>query len=576
MKSVGLDYAWVLEFFNKDHPVNNKKLTSEYTFYQIIQAVADIVSALPAYWSLRWFARSLHANMFFSLLHSQPTSFLQRTSKGIILNRFSNDVSNVEQNLIFSMLTILGSSSSTIAWFFAIISGISSYAAFVPLLLFAVVTYRTRNRFMDATREASRLNKISKSPVVGTSVSSISGGAVIRALGCQDYLQKKFDHDMEENAKNMIMLQGLSYWFSVQMTLMKSLLLTVPLTSMTIWAHYSTKKPNKKVAAFLSYISEFGGTYWGILLHFSNVETNLISVERLDQYERLPSEPGYLKIEKDSSLFKDLKKRDLVKARQVVNRDIENLGRSASHLFTQGRVTLMDVNARYPSAQNDVMRGIDLEILPGQTVGIVGRTGAGKSSFTKMLWRALDPYQGAIEIDGIDISSIDSKELRKQLNIVLQKPSVFEGTILSNISRHPIPADRVALIREEMIDLGFPRDKLEERDLSYGVKESGSNLSQSEKQIICLMQSLERRDSKVVILDEATAYVDLTMEKKFQDKIGTAFKDCTVFIIAHKISNVMDADRILVFDKGRVIQDGSPKELTEDTTGAFYQIWSKR
>ena len=576
VKTASLNYQWIREFFNKDHPFNDTKVANQYDYTSVFLALAQVITAYPIYWSIRWFGRSLHSKMFFSLMHSRPTSFLQRTSKGIILNRFSNDVSNVEKNLLLKMSTTIGSTSYSLALIYSIITELSSLYALIPLFLFMAISYRARGRYMNANREVLRLNQISKSPVIGTSVSSISGGAVIRALGCEDYLRNKIDDQIAENSKNAVMTAGLNYWFNFQQLINQSFFILIPLYALNVWAHYNTKNPNKHVLVFFKYVQSFGGVYWSTLLFFSQTETYLISVERIDQYENLPSEQGYIKIGKDRKLFQDLKKKDLAKARKVVNNDIESLGKSSSHIFTQGRVTLRDVKARYPTAQKDVMRGINLEILPGQTVGIVGRTGAGKSSFTKMLWRALDPYEGTIEIDGVDISSIDSKELRKQLNIVLQKPSVFEGTLLSNISRHPIPADRVALIREEMIDLGFPPDKLEERDLSYEVKESGSNLSQSEKQIICLMQSLERRDLKVVILDEATAYVDLTMEKKFQDKIGTAFKDCTVFIIAHKISNVMDADRILVFDKGRVIQDGSPKELTEDTTGAFYQIWSRR
>ena len=519
--------------------------------------------------------------MFFSLMHSKPTSFLQRTSNGVILNRFSNDVNHVDNDLLHPMSLFVGSSSFFITLSITITKGISSVVALVPLILFIYLSYRARSRYMAANREATRLTKVSKSPVIGTSVSSIGGGPIIRTLGCSGFLQKKIDHFIHENSKNFIQQFGLNAWFAYQQQIYQNLIIVIPLSCMTLWSHYNTEKIDPDVAAFLQFIQQFAVQFFGMLMNFSQVELSLICLERIDQYEKLEGETGYLNIENDVRLFKDLKKSKLGLAKKNLEDSAKLLDSgqgagSSGPLFKEGRIRVKNVSARYPTSQADVLKDIDLEIIPGQTVGIVGRTGAGKSSFSKLLWRAMDPREGSIEIDGIDISSIDAKELRAQLNIVLQKPSVFEGTLLSNISKQALKADSIALIREELIDLGFPQHKLIERDLSYEVKECGSNLSESEKQIICLVQALQRRKSKVVILDEATAYVDLSMEKRFQQRIEKAFKDSTVFIIAHKISNVMNADRILVFEGGRIVQDGSPQELVEDVDGPFYQIWRRR
>ena len=227
------------------------------------------------------------------------------------------------------------------------------------------------------------------------------------------------------------------------------------------------------------------------------------------------------------------------------------------------------------NSRKNAIDGLDLTIEAGQTVGIVGRTGAGKSSFTKLLWRALDPLTGSIEIDGADISTVDVKQLRTQLNIVLQKPSVFEGTLLSNLcNAQKLSKVEIQEMRAELIDLGFPKDKLEGRDLQYEVKEGGSNLSQSEKQILSLVKAF-RNKSSVVILDEATAYVDPSLETVIQKRIKEAFKGKTVLTIAHKISNIMDSDRILVMDRGEIVQDGSPKGLVDQGEGIFYELWKR-
>ena len=171
-------------------------------------------------------------------------------------------------------------------------------------------------------------------------------------------------------------------------------------------------------------------------------------------------------------------------------------------------------------------------------------------------------------IDGKDLASFDVKEYRKEINIIVQKPSLFEGTLLSNISPGEKRIHQIGILRQDLIDLGFPLSKLQDTDLGYEIKEGGSNLSQSEKQIICLMQALQK-DSKIVILDEATAYVDINLEKKFQERLYSKFKNSTMLIISHRLSNVKDVDRVLVFDKGRIVEDGNPRELMKNEKGVF-------
>ena len=368
---------------------------------------------------------------------------------------------------------------------------------------------------------------------------------------------------------------ALRIWFDLQQVFIQNFTIFLPLYGLLLWQHYSSKDVNPDVIYSVKVIQRFANNFFGLLVRISMVELQSVSMERLEKYENIEPEKAYSNIEAEARLFKELKSSKLNKAKMFVKKALKHKGHNNS-LFPEGRVRLNGVSARYPTANANVLTNLDLEILPGQTVGIVGRTGAGKSSFTKLIWRALDPFVGGVEIDGTDISSIDAKELRTNLNVVLQKPSLFEGTLLSNLSNNQgMTSAEIARVSQELLSLGFPKIKLEVPDLGYEVKEGGSNLSQSERQIICLIKSF-RSNSKVVILDEATAYVDLATEKIIQKRVREEFKDRTVFIIAHKISNIMDADRILVFDKGRVVQDGSPQELVGRGEGIFYEIWKRR
>ena len=563
-----LNFAWGKTYFNPKNPHNDPKILSSFYLYIVGFIVASTLSSIPVYYSITWFGRRVHSNMVFSLVHSKPTEFLQRTPNGVILNRFSNDVNIMDNVFIVNFAAIIFLMVNLLVLFYTIVTGLKVYITLIPLSLFMLLGYVLRQSYIGAQRETTRLSLISKSPIIGTAVGSIAGSPIIRVHGLEDYFKKKIEYEINENSKNFLMGFGLSSWFGILQGFIVTFTLLWPLYYILLQIQYDSKTPDPKVLSQIQFIQNFGTFFFSFLTYSSTLEVLMVSIERLNQYENLETEIGYKNLEREKKLFKTLNKSKAKKAMLYLKKQKEN---NSVELINRGGIKFNQVTARYPTARKNVLSDLDLHILPGQTVGIVGRSGAGKSSFIKLLWRALDPYLGNIEVDGKDISSIDVKEYRKGINIILQKPNLFEGTLLSNISQVPLSSSQIQAIREELIDLGFPKNKLEERDLSYEVKESGSNLSQSEKQIVCLMQALQR-DSKIVILDEATAYVDIALEKKFQERVGSNFKDSTVLIIAHKISNVMEADRVFVFDQGRIVEDGNPKELLKDTSSLFYDI----
>ena len=571
-----LNIAWAKEFFNEKNPsqANLNKYTREWLLYYLYQAALTTAITIPISYSVTWFARKVHSRMFFSLIHSSPTKFLQRTSNGIIVNRFSNDINALDNSIVGTYSSILKDIIGILVLIWTIIQGLSTYIALIPLALFMVLSTRLRNRMIRANREVKRLVLITQSPIIGTSIGSIMGGPVIRAIQCQDYLRNKVSHLVNENTKNVILTHALHYWFYVWQEFFSSFLIFLPLYGILLWSHYSNPKVSKDTVVFVKFLQKFSGQFFRVLIFMSAVEIQSVSIERVDRYENLEPEKGYSNIKAEAELFKELNHGKLKKAKMFVKKSLKF--KKKRNLFPEGRVRFSQASARYPTAKKNVLSDLELEFLPGQTVGIVGRTGAGKSSFTKLIWRALDPFMGGVEIDGTDISTVDVKELRTNLNVVLQKPSLFEGTLLSNLSNNQgMTNHEIFELSKELVSLGFPKVKLEVPDLGYEVKEGGSNLSQSERQIICLIKSF-RNKSKVVILDEATAYVDLATENIIQRRVREEFKDRTVFIIAHKISNIMDADRILVFDQGRVVQDGSPQDLVGQGEGIFYEIWKRR
>ena len=566
--------AWGNKYFDPNNPENDPVMFKKFYSSLLLSTTAAIFAVLPIYYSVTWLGRRTHSNMTFSLLHSKPTEFLQRTPNGVILNRFSNDVNIMDNEVMQNFVPIIGSGMQFIVFLFMVLISLASYLALIPVILFLFLGFRLRQSYMRAQVEVRRLSLISKSPIIGTAVCSIEGGPVIRVLERQKYLRNKINLEIEENSKNILMFRGLEGWFSCLQEVYRLFIILWPLYCLMLYMQFTAPLGDKGLVSQVQFIETLSGLYFGTLIGTVDLERGMLSVQRLNKYEKLEHEEGYITIFEDSELFTDVKKSKVKKIKKFLE-EKERKKFDSELLVPQGEIRINDVSAKYPTSKEDVLSKLNLVIPAGQRVGIVGRTGAGKSTFIKLLWRALDPYLGSLELDGKDLGTLDVKEYRKEINVILQKPSLFEGTLLSNISPFEISKHKIQALKEDLIDLGFPLSKIKDKHLSFKVSEGGSNLSQSEKQIICLMQALQR-EAKIVILDEATAYVDTGLEKKFRERLYDKFKESTMLIVAHRISNVMEADRVLVFDEGRIVEDGNPKELIKNENGAFYEIWKRR
>ena len=461
VKASKFNIDWGQTFFD---PKANKQtlgyLTTQYYLYIALQIVLGVLMRMPILWSISWFGRKVHSRMFFNLIHSSPTKFLQRTPNGVIVNRFSKDINTLDQKIVWQFSELINKLINFLVLGWTITKGVSSWAAFAIFVIFTIVSLRTRNRYMQASREVTRLTLISQSPIIGTSIGSIMGGSVILATNSQGYLRKKMNWLINENTKNQITGWALHYWFDVQLEILQELIVTIPLYAMMIWAHYSIEKADKSTVAFIKFIQKFTSNYYSLILKTCSAELNSVSVERLDRYEKIDPEVGYLNLKSEGDLFKEIDRTKLKKARLFLSQNLK-LEEKKKNLFSEGRLRFCNVSARYPTSKNNVLSGLDLEISAGQTIGIVGRTGAGKSSFTKLIWRALDPLTGSIEIDGTDISTIDLKELRTGVNVILQNPTVFGGTLLSNLSNNQrMSKSEILEISDELVSLGFPKVNL--------------------------------------------------------------------------------------------------------------------
>ncbi|PRD28879.1 UNVERIFIED_CONTAM: Abcc2 [Trichonephila clavipes] len=276
---------------------------------------------------------------------------------------------------------------------------------------------------------------------------------------------------------------------------------------------------------------------------FTQLENQMVSVERIHEYSDLPSESSW---------------------------ETECIQFSREDWPSRGVVTFRDYKMRYRKGMDLVLKGINVEIASGEKVGLVGRTGAGKSSLALALFRIVEPEDGTILIDGIDIAMLGLHDLRSKITVIPQDPVVFSGSLRLNLDPFGEHSDEDLWRAIEHAHLKTFVYSLQ-AGLDYEVTEGGENLSVGQRQQLCLARALLKK-TKILVLDEATAAVDLETDKLIQNTIRQEFWDCTVITIAHRLYTVLDYDRILVMENGKIAEDGKPEALLENPSSLFYQL----
>ena len=291
--------------------------------------------------------------------------------------------------------------------------------------------------------------------------------------------------------------------------------------------------------AFTMALGMTGMTQWGVR-QSAEVENQMTSVERILEYSRLESEP-----------------------------ELESVQKPPIDWPKEGRIEFKEVFLTYENSPKPTLVNLNCVIRPGEKVGIVGRTGAGKSSIISALFR-MHEIEGNIIIDGIDCKSLGLHDLRKKMSIIPQDPIAFIGSLRKNLDpfdEHP--EDKIWDVLEE-VQLKDAVNEMPGR-LEYQLSESGGNLSVGQRQLICLARAILKRN-RILVLDEATANVDHKTDSLIQRTIRHNFAKCTVLTIAHRLNTIIDSDRVIVLDAGRIIEFDKPYVLLQKNNGMFYKL----
>ncbi|XP_022960114.1 ABC transporter C family member 5-like [Cucurbita moschata] len=482
-------------------------------------------------------AQKLFIKMLTSIFRA-PMSFFDSTPAGRILNRVSIDQSVVDLDIPFR----LGGFASTTIQLIGIV-GVMSEVTWQVLLLvipMAIVCLWMQKYYMASSRELVRIVSIQKSPVINLFGESIAGAATIRGFGQEKRFMKRNLYLLDCHSRPFFCSLAAIEWLCLRMELLSTFVFAFCMVLLVSFPHGSIDPSMAGLAVTYGLNLNARLSRW--ILSFCKLENKIISIERIYQYSQIPSEAPVL---------------------------IED-SRPLSTWPEYGAIELTDLKVRYKENLPLVLRGITCSFPGGKKIGIVGRTGSGKSTLIQALFRLVEPSSGKIVIDNIDISTIGLHDLRSRLSIIPQDPTLFEGTIRGNLDPLEEHSDHDIWEALDKSQLGqMIRDK--EQKLDTPVLENGDNWSVGQRQLVALGRALLRQ-ARILVLDEATASVDMATDNLIQKVIRTEFRDCTVCTIAHRIPTVVDSDLVLVLSDGRVAEFDSPARLFEDKSSMFLKL----
>ncbi|KAL4648167.1 canalicular multispecific organic anion transporter 2 isoform X2 [Arapaima gigas] len=470
-------------------------------------------------------ARKLHFGLLENKFHT-PQSFYDTTPIGRIINRFSKDIYVIDEVLPSTVLMFLGTFFSSISTMIVIISSTPVFAVVIAPL--ALIYFFVQRFYVATSRQLKRLESISRSPIYSHFSETITGTSVIRAFGRHNAFVLLNDFKVDENQKSYYPGIVSNRWLGVRIEFIGNCI--VLFAAMFAVIGKDSLSPGL-VGLSVSYALQVTMSLNWMVRMTSDLESNIVAVERVKEYSETETEAPW-EVE-DKKPLPDWPQ--------------------------MGKVEFHEYSVRYREGLDLVLKNLTLSVKGGEKIGIVGRTGAGKSSMTLCLFRLLEAASGEIMIDGVKISEIGLHDLRSKLTIIPQEPVLFSGHLRMNLDPFEKYSDEEVWKALELSHLKkFVSNHPSKLNLEC--TEGGENLSVGQRQLVCLARALLRK-TRILILDEATAAIDLETDDLIQSTIRTQFEDCTVFTIAHRLNTIMDYTRVLVLDKGRIAEFDTPANL---------------
>uniref|UniRef100_A0A8C1M4B9 ABC-type glutathione-S-conjugate transporter n=1 Tax=Cyprinus carpio TaxID=7962 RepID=A0A8C1M4B9_CYPCA len=480
-------------------------------------------------------SRHLHLELLNNVLHS-PMSFFETTPSGNLFNRFAKEIDAIDNMIPDGLKMMLG-------YFFklmevCIIVLMATPFAAVIILPMAFLYGFIQSFYVATSCQLRRLESVSRSPIYTHLNETVQGASVIRAFNEQSRFIMGVNHKVDQNQTAYFPRFVATRWLGVNLEFLgNGIVLAASILSVMA---KGTLSPGMVGLAVSHSLQVTGFLSW-IVRSWTDVENNIVSVERVKEYADTPKEAAWT---------------------------IE--GSSLPPSWPQkGTIEFHDYGLQYRKGLELALKGISVHIKEREKIGIVGRTGAGKSSLALGIFRILEAAKGQIFIDGINIAEIGLHDLRSRITIIPQDPVLFSGSLRMNLDPFDAYTDEDVWNALELAHLKNFVSELPDK-LNHECSEGGENLSLGQRQLVCLARALLRK-TKILVLDEATAALDLETDTLIQSTIRSQFEDCAVLTIAHRLNTIMDYTKVIVMDKGHVVEMDSPSNLIAKR-GQFYYM----
>lgn len=498
------------------------------------------------------------------VVFAAPLAFFMEIDSGVILNRFSQDISIIDYQLPIAVLQTVHYIFEVL-WALALLCYAAYYlVAFVPVM--GVVVYAIQKFYLRTSRQIRILDLELQSPLVAKFSETIEGLATIRAFGWQEKSMAAFLKRLDAAQRPFYLLYCIQRWLNFVMDLVVA---CIAVLLVSFGTQFKNTTSGAAVGVGMLNVLNFGQTIAALIEHWTSLETSIGAVARLKQLEA------------------DIKPETLP----------SETSEPPKGWPTVGSVSYHNVSASYKSDSSMVLRDIDLDIKAGEKIGLSGRTGSGKSTLIGLLFRLVPEHTGTIIIDDQDLSLVPRERIRSSIITIPQEPFLLSGSVRFNASplttnimseaesdrfKAPETAETTISttfqsVSDEAIINALKRVSLwDQIERSGGLSESidAAGLSHGQKQLFCLARALLRKEtSRILVLDEATSSVDKHTDIVMRKVIEEEFKEHTVISVAHRLSSLGWCDRVVVLDKGRIVEVGRPAELMQKEDGWWKALW---
>ncbi|XP_064100115.1 ATP-binding cassette sub-family C member 5-like isoform X4 [Macrobrachium nipponense] len=513
-------------------------------FYQTVYAC--LIFAILGTSLLRGFAfmkttllasSRMHDQVFVKVFRS-PMSFFDTTPIGRIINIFSRDMDEIDVRLPMTLETFVQN-----IWLImsSLVFVCMVFPHFLPILVVLAIMFAfIRKVFRVGIRDFKRMENVSRSPVYSHVSTTVNGLATINAYGKQAMFTRKFMLLFDENSCVFFLFNCAMRWLAIRLDIL-ALLVTACTAFLSLLLRGYVDAAFAGLA--LAYAAQLSGIFQFTVRLSTETEARFTSVQRISNYAKgLVSEaPSIIESKQPDKAWPKY-----------------------------GRISFRKVQMKYRPETPLVLNDVTFDIDSMENIGVVGRTGSGKSSLGVVLFRLVELTGGSIRIDSINISTLGLEDLRSRLSIIPQDPVLFIGTVRYNLDPFDNHSDEKIWSALEQTHM---KERISNLDLKLNapVIENGENFSVGERQLLCMARAL-LRNSKILFLDEATAAIDTETDVKIQKTLKEAFKSCTMITIAHRLNTVMSCSRVLVMDSGRVAEFDTPKVLLSNPSSLFSKM----